>query len=70
MGLLGRGRLGEVYRADDLKLDADPPIFSHFAAWYGSTIVAGLLMFIGLAAYAFYRCAAWKGGLADALVGE
>ena len=41
-----------------------------FAAWYGSTVVAGLLMFIGLAAYAFYRCAAWKGGLADALVGE
>ena len=41
-----------------------------FNAWYGSTIVAGLVMFIGLAAYAFYRCAAWKGGLADALVGE
>ena len=41
-----------------------------FSAWYGSSMVAGFTIFFGLAAYAFYRCVAWKGGIADALVGD
>ncbi len=40
------------------------------SAWYGSSVAAGLLIFVGLSGYAFYRCTAWKGGLAEALVGE
>ena len=41
-----------------------------FSAWYGSSVVAGLILFFGLAVYAFYRCVAWKGGLAEALGGD
>ncbi len=41
-----------------------------FSAWYSGSIVAGLLLFFGLTIYAFYRCVAWKGGLADALVSD
>ena len=41
-----------------------------FSAWYASTIIAGLLLFFALSSYAFFRCVAWKGGLAEALAGE
>ena len=41
-----------------------------FSAWYAATMIAGLTLFFCLAAYAFYRCVAWKGGLADALGGD
>lgn len=41
-----------------------------FSAWYGSSIIAGLIFFFSLAIYAFYRSVAWKGGLADALGGD
>lgn len=40
------------------------------ASWYGSGIVAGLALFMGIAAHAFYRCVAWKGGLAEAMSGD
>ena len=40
-----------------------------FSAWYSINMVAGLTIYFGLAAYAFYRCVAWKGGIAEALVG-
>ena len=41
-----------------------------FSVWYASSTSAGLMLFFALAAYAFYRCVAWRGGLADALVGD
>ena len=41
-----------------------------FNAWYGSTIVTGLVLFAALSIYGFYRCVAWQGRLAEALVGE
>lgn len=41
-----------------------------FSAWYGSTIITALVIFVGLASYGFYRCVVWKGGLAEALVGD
>ena len=41
-----------------------------FSAWYASSVIGGLTIFFGVAAYAFYRSVAWKGGLAEALVGE
>jgi hypothetical protein len=30
-------------------------------------MVTGMVIFAGLAAYAFHRCVAWRGGIADAL---
>ncbi|MDH3254193.1 MAG: protein kinase [Acidobacteriota bacterium] len=41
-----------------------------FSAWYAWSMTAGLLLFFALAAYAFYRCVEWKGGLAEVLVGD
>ncbi|MGD8331513.1 MAG: serine/threonine-protein kinase [Acidobacteriota bacterium] len=41
-----------------------------FSAWYSSSIVAGLAIVFALAAYAFYRCVAWRGGLAEALISD
>jgi len=41
-----------------------------FSAWYATSMIAGLLLFFALAAYAFYRTVAWKGGLAEALGGD
>ena len=32
-----------------------------FGSWYSASMVAGLAIFLGVAAYAFYRCVAWKG---------
>lgn len=40
------------------------------SAWYASSMVTGLTIFIALAAYAFFRCVQWKGGLAEALGGD
>ncbi len=40
------------------------------SSWYSSNIVAGLAIFFGLSAYAFYRSVPWKGGLAEALAGD
>ena len=41
-----------------------------FSAWYSWSMTAGLLIFFALAAYAFYRCVEWKGGLAEVLAGD
>jgi hypothetical protein len=41
-----------------------------FGSWYSASMVAGLAIFLGVAAYAFYRCVAWKGGLVEALGGH
>ena len=41
-----------------------------FGSWYGPTMTAGLSLFLALTAYAFYRCVAWKGSLAEALVSD
>ena len=40
------------------------------SAWYSWSMVAGFTILIGIAGYAFYRSARWKGGLAEALVGD
>jgi len=40
------------------------------SAWYSWSMVAGFTILIGVAGYAFYRSARWKGGLAEALVGD
>jgi len=40
------------------------------AAWYAPSIIAGLALFTGVAVHAFYRCVAWKGGLAAAMSGD
>ncbi|MFQ5528062.1 MAG: hypothetical protein ACE5GX_17620, partial [Thermoanaerobaculia bacterium] len=41
-----------------------------FSAWYSWSMTAGLLLFCALAAYSFYRCVEWKGGLAAVLAGD
>ena len=40
------------------------------SAWYGFSIGTGLAIFFALSSYAFYRCVAWRGGIAEALVGD
>ncbi len=41
-----------------------------FSAWYASSMIAAFAILFGLAAYSFYLCVEWKGGIADALVGD
>jgi len=41
-----------------------------FGSWYSPSLVAGLAIFLAVSVYAFYRCVAWKGGLAEALGGD
>ncbi len=41
-----------------------------FSAWYAWSMTAGLVIFFALAAYAFYRCVEWRGGLAEVLAGD
>jgi hypothetical protein len=42
----------------------------NLTAWYAPSIIAGLALFTGIAVHAFYRCVAWKGGLAAAMSGD
>jgi hypothetical protein len=41
-----------------------------FSAWYAASAITGLVILFGVAAYAFTRCVAWRGGLAEALAGD
>jgi serine/threonine-protein kinase len=41
-----------------------------FSAWYSATTVTGLVIFFGLAGYAFFRTVAWRGGLGEALMAD
>jgi hypothetical protein len=41
-----------------------------FSAWYSWSMAVGFMILIGIAGYAFYRSVRWKGGLAEALVGD
>ncbi len=41
-----------------------------FSAWYSWSMATGFMILIGIAGYAFYRSVRWKGGLAEALVGD
>ncbi|HUU33951.1 MAG TPA: serine/threonine-protein kinase [Vicinamibacterales bacterium] len=41
----------------------------NLTAWYAPSIIGGLAIFAAVAAYAFYRAVAWKGGLAEAMGG-
>jgi serine/threonine-protein kinase len=41
-----------------------------FGAWYGSSLIAGLMLFFGVTIYAFYRSVAWKGGFVEGMVND
>jgi serine/threonine-protein kinase len=41
-----------------------------FSSWYASSMLTGMAVLTALVVYCFWRSVPWKGGLADALVGD